>query len=96
MINVFSIAMELERKEYIGVADYERTDNRPVYANGWKKQLQCALGTLTFSVPKAANRGNKPIFPASIERGKRRALFIDSAVRMMYLRGYGQERIRMT
>ena len=67
---------------------YERTDKRRAYANGYKeRKLHCELGTLTLSVPKTANHGDKPFYPTSIERGRQRTQTVDRAIRKMYRKG---------
>lgn len=61
MTNIFNIAMQLEREEYLGASLYERSGDRRAYANGYKpKKLHCELGTLTLSVPKTAGHSDTP------------------------------------
>ena len=94
MTNVFNIAMQLEREEFLGATHYERTDNRRAYANGYKeRKLHCELGTLTLSVPKTANHGDTPFYPTSIQRGRQRTQTVDRAIRTMYRKGVSTRRV---
>ena len=67
---IFNVAMKIEREQFLGATQYERTEERKGYANGYKpKTLQTRLGSLelkpkpgrsrTVTVNFAANLGIK-------------------------------------
>jgi transposase-like protein len=87
LTTLFNIAMKLERDRYLQASDYERTDERLGYANGYHpKKIDTPMGTLTVAVPKSA-KAQKPFYPASLERGMRSSRAVMLAAAEMYIQG---------
>ena len=67
-------AMRIEREQFLGARQHERTDSRLGYANGFKpKLLDSQLGTLHLRVPKTRDHGDTPFYPQSLEQDREAA-----------------------
>ncbi|WP_417274038.1 IS256 family transposase [Celeribacter halophilus] len=85
---LFELAMQLEREQYLKAGRYERTPDRQGYANGYKpKRIDTPAGTVTVQVPKTAGHAEEPFYPQSLERGQRSSRAVMLAVAEMYIKG---------
>ncbi len=83
---LFELAMQIEREQYLKAGHYERTLERQGYANGYKpKRIDTPVGTVAIQVPKTAGHGDDPFYPQSLERGQRSSRAV--AVAEMYIKG---------
>ncbi len=65
---ILNAAMQVERQQALGVAPYERSDERKGHANGYKdKTLLSRVGKIDLKVPQI--RGELEFYPSSIEKG---------------------------
>lgn len=70
--------MEEEMCEYIGLAPYERGDERLDYRNGsYIRHLVCEIGDLVLEVPRSRRGG---FYPSVLEAYKRRGKSIDEVI----------------
>src|SRR5512135_1919998 len=61
--------MQAERAHYLQAGQYERTEERKGYANGYKpKTVKTRVGEITFSVPQVREGG---FYPSALEKGLR-------------------------
>jgi len=89
---VVNEAMRAERERYLQAGDYERTDDRQGYANGYKpKKVNTRMGEITFAIPQVREGG---FYPSSLEKGMRseRALMITLAE--MYVQGVSTRKVK--
>lgn len=85
---LFELAMQLEREQYLKAGRYERTPDRQGYANGYKpKRIDTPAGTVTVQVPKTAGHAEEPFYPQFLERGQRSSRAVMLAVAEMYIKG---------
>ena len=79
---LINAAMKIEREDYIGASSYERTEDRLVYANGFKpKTVKTRGGALSFKVPQVRDSS---FYPSSLEKGIRSERALRVAVAEMY------------
>src|SRR5574338_202504 len=84
--------MKIEREEAIGAAQYERTEGRKGYSNGFKnKTLATRTGKLELKVPQT--RGIS-FYPQCLERGERSERALKLAVAEMYFSGVSTRRVK--
>ena len=86
-------AMKFEREKHIGVAPYERDEERNGQANGFKaRTLSTRLGRLNLSVPQVRG-SDEPFRPKSLEA----ALLSEKALKVtlaeMYVQGVSTRRV---
>ena len=84
-------AMKHQRSETLGAQEYERTENRRGYANGFKgKKLKTRVGQLNLKIPQTRD---SDFYPTCLEKGIRseRALLLSLAE--MYERGISIRRV---
>jgi putative transposase len=75
----------IEREAFIGVAAYERGEQRRAHANGFKnKSMLTRMGKLDFSVPQVREGG---FYPSALERGARSERAMNLALAEMYVQG---------
>jgi hypothetical protein len=75
----------IEREAFIGVAAYERSQERRAHANGFKtKSMLTRMGKLSFSVPQVREGG---FYPSALERGARSERAMNLALSEMYVQG---------
>lgn len=85
-------AMQVERSKYLQADEYERTEERRGYANGYKpKTVRTRMGEITFAVPQVREGG---FYPSALEKGLRseRALIITLAE--MYVQGVSTRKVK--
>ena len=88
---VVNEAMKIERSQALGAEDYQRSENRRGYANGFKpKTLNTRMGAITFSVPKARNC---EFYPKSLEKGIRSERALKLAIAEMYVQGVSTRKV---
>lgn len=90
---LLNAAMKLEREKHLGVAPYERSDNRNGQANGFKERtLSTRLGKLNLSVPQV--RGSEePFRPQSLEAALLSEKALKVALAEMYVQGVSTRRV---
>lgn len=85
---LFELALQIEREQFLKANHYERTPERQGYANGYKpKRIDTPAGTVTLQVPKTAGHAGDPFYPQSLERGQRSSRAVMLAVAEMYIKG---------
>ena len=85
---LFELALQIEREQFLMANHYERTPERQGYANGYKpKRIDTPAGTVTLQVPKTAGHAGDPFYPQSLERGQRSSRAVMLAVAEMYIKG---------
>ena len=85
---LFELALQIEREQYLNARHYERTPERQGYANGYKpKRIDTPAGTVAIQVPKTAGHEGSPFYPQSLERGQRSSRAVMLAVAEMYIKG---------
>ena len=85
---LFELALQIEREQFLKANHYERTPERQGYANGYKpKRIDTPAGTVTLQVPKTAGHASDPFYPQSLERGQRSSRAVMLAVAEMYIKG---------
>jgi len=90
---LLNAAMKFEREKYIGVAPYERGDERNGQANGYKDRvLSTRLGKLNLSVPQV--RGcDEPFRPQSLDAALLSEKALKVALAEMYVQGVSTRRV---
>lgn len=84
-------AMKLQRREALGAAPYERTEQRRGYANGFKpKTVNSRLGKLALQVPQTRDTD---FYPSALERGERSERALKLAVAEMYVQGVSTRKV---
>ena len=92
---IFNMAMQIEREQFVGARRCQRSPTRRCYANGYKpKRVDTVMGTLRLRVPKTAGHGDTPFYPASLERGRRCHRALMDAAAQMYVCGVSTRRVR--
>lgn len=82
---LFNEAMRLERARYLGAEDYERSEGRKGYANGYKpKAVKSRLGELDLQIPQVRDGG---FYPGCLEKGLRSERALKAAYAEMYIHG---------
>jgi putative transposase len=85
-------AMRTERAHVLGAAEYERSDKRRGYANGFKpRTVETRLGAMTVQVPQV--RGDVEFYPSALERGVRSERALKLAVAEMYVQGVSTRKV---
>lgn len=85
-------AMRAERTQALGASEYERTEKRRGYANGFKpKTIETRLGAMTVQVPQV--RGEVDFYPSALERGVRSERALKLAVAEMYVQGVSTRKV---
>jgi putative transposase len=92
-------AMRLEREQFLGAAEYERTEERRGYANGFKpKTVQTRLGALPVQIPQVRSRGydegqSLEFYPSALEKGVRSERALKLALAEMYVQGVSTRKV---
>ena len=85
---LYELAMQIEREQFLQADYYERTPDRQGYANGYKsKRIDTPAGTIKVRVPKTSDHNGKAFYPQSLERGQRSSRAVMLAVAQMYIKG---------
>jgi len=88
---VVNAAMKAERQRYLGVAPYERSDERRDRANGYKpKTVRTRLGEITFDIPQV-RRGE--FYPQALQKGLRSERALTMALAEMYVQGTSTRKV---
>lgn len=84
-------AMLIERDRHLHAGNYERTELRTGYANGYKpKRLKTRLGRLDLRVPQV-REGD--FYPSFLERGLRSERALSLSLAEMYVRGVSTRKV---
>jgi putative transposase len=85
-------AMRIERSKYLQADQYERTEDRKGYANGYKpKTLRTRIGEITFAVPQVREGG---FYPSALEKGMRSERALVAALAEMYVQGVSTRKVK--
>lgn len=85
-------AMLEERARYLQAEEYERTQDRKGYANGYKpKTVKTRVGEITFSVPQVREGG---FYPSALEKGLRSERALTMTLAEMYVQGVSTRRVK--
>jgi putative transposase len=88
---VVNAAMKAERQRYLGVAPYERSDERRDRANGYKpKTVRTRLGDITFDIPQVRCG---EFYPQALEKGLRSERALTMALAEMYVQGTSTRKV---
>jgi putative transposase len=93
LLRVFvNIAMQVEREKYLQAGDYERTEQRKGYANGYKpKTVKTRVGEVTFAVPQVREGG---FYPSALEKGLRSERALTMTLAEMYVQGVSTRKVK--
>lgn len=85
-------SMKIERENALGAANYQRSENRKGYANGFKpKTVNTRAGKLELSVPQV--RGDVSFYPSSLEKGCRSERALKLSIAEMYVKGISTRKV---
>jgi len=85
-------AMQEERARYLQANQYERTEERTGYANGYKgKTINTRVGKITFSIPQVRDSG---FYPSSLEKGLRSERALTMTLAEMYVQGVSTRKVK--
>ena len=85
-------AMQEERAHYLGAGEYERTEERKGYANGYKpKTVKTRIGEITFSIPQVREGG---FYPSVLEKGLRSERALTMTLAEMYVQGVSTRKVK--
>jgi transposase-like protein len=85
-------AMQEERAHYLGAGEYERTEERKGYANGYKpKTVKTRMGEITFSIPQVREGG---FYPSVLEKGLRSERALTMTLAEMYVQGVSTRKVK--
>lgn len=88
---LINMAMQVERQSHLGVAPYERSQERQDYANGYKpKTVATRVGKITFDVPQVRESN---FYPQSLEQGLRSERALKLALAEMYVQGVSTRKV---
>lgn len=89
---LINLAAKIEREKVLQAEQYERTEDRTGYANGYKdKTLNTRLGKIPIKVPQV--RGDINFYPASLEKGIRSERALKLAIAEMYVNGVSVRKV---
>jgi putative transposase len=85
-------AMQEERVRFLQAGEYERTEDRKGYANGYKpKTVKTRVGEITFSVPQVREGG---FYPSALEKGLRSERALTMTLAEMYVQGVSTRKVK--
>lgn len=85
-------AMQEERARYLQADEYERSDDRKGYANGYKpKRVKTRVGEITFSIPQVRESG---FYPSALEKGMRSERALVMSLAEMYVHGVSTRKVK--
>jgi putative transposase len=88
---LMNAAMRVERQQYLGAREHERTPERTGHANGYKdKTVQTRMGPVTLAVPQVREGG---FYPQSLEKGLRSERALKLALAEMYVQGVSTRKV---
>lgn len=84
--------MQMERSRYLQAGEYERTEERKGYANGYKpKTVRTRMGEITFAVPQVREGG---FYPSALEKGLRSERALVTTLAEMYVQGVSTRKVK--
>ena len=94
LLRVFvNTAMQVEREKYLQASEYERTEQRKGYANGYKpKTVKTRLCEVTFAVPQVREGG---FYPSALEKGLRSERALTMTLAEMYVQGVSTRKVKV-
>jgi len=85
-------AMQEERAKYLQADEYERTEERKGYANGYKpKRVKTRVGEITFAIPQVREGG---FYPSVLEKGLRSERALAMSLAEMYVQGVSTRKVK--
>ena len=85
-------SMQEERAHYLHADEYQRTQDRTGYANGYKpKTVKTRVGEITFSVPQVRESG---FYPSALEKGLRSERALTMTLAEMYVQGVSTRKVK--
>jgi len=88
---IVNAAMKAERQQYLGVAPYERSEQRRDQANGFKpKTVRTRMGAIEFAVPQVRTGD---YYPQALEKGLRSERALTMALAEMYVQGTSTRKV---
>lgn len=85
-------AMQAEREKYLQADEYERTEERQGYANGYKpKTVKTRMGELTLAIPQVREGG---FYPSALEKGLRSERALTMTLAEMYVQGVSTRKVK--
>ena len=89
---LINAAMQAERSKYLQADEYERTEERKGYANGYKpKTVRTRVGEITFAIPQVRESG---FYPSALEKGLRSERALVSTLAEMYVQGVSTRKVK--
>lgn len=89
---IVNSAMQCEREKYLQADEYERTDQRQGYANGYKpKTVKTRLGDITFSIPQVREGC---FYPSALDKGLRSERALTVTLAEMYVQGISTRKVK--
>jgi len=89
---LINAAMQAERSKYLQAGEYERTEKRKGYANGYKpKTVRTRVGEITFTIPQVREGG---FYPSALEKGLRSERALVSTLAEMYVQGVSTRKVK--
>jgi len=105
---ILNQAMRLERSQFLGAGEYERSAERRGYANGFKSRaVQTRIGTLPVEIPQVrsfygqngsgsrsgGNGESLDFYPSALEKGVRSERALKLAIAEMYVQGVSTRKV---
>lgn len=91
METLMNTAMFLERQKHLGVAHYQRGEERQGYANGFKpKTVKTRVGEIHLKIPQVRE---SDFYPQSLERGLRSETALNLSLAEMYVQGVSTRKV---
>jgi putative transposase len=85
-------AMQTERAKFLQAGNYERTEERKGYSNGYKpKTIRTRVGEITFAIPQVREGG---FYPSALEKGLRSERALVTALAEMYVQGVSTRKVK--
>ncbi len=85
-------AIKAERAHYLQAGEYERTEERKGYANGYKpKTVKTRVGEITFAIPQVREGG---FYPSVLEKGLRSERALTMTLAEMYVQGVSTRKVK--
>lgn len=89
---LINAAMQEERAQYLRAGEYERTEDRKGYANGYKpKTVKTRMGGITFAIPQVREGG---FYPSALEKGLRSERALTMTLAEMYVQGVSTRKVK--
>lgn len=89
---LLNAAMQIEREKYLQAGNYERTEDRQGYANGFKeKTVKTRVGEITFAIPQVREGG---FYPSALEKGLRSERALTMSLAEMYVQGVSTRKVK--